>query len=160
MNPPLVYRNHEKYQPLKWRQSWTLVGMCYVKPVIKRLLHDVVALPVNNEYSINCNSSSNNQSSRVGMVLASLVAGGVAGLAVDTLLFPLDTIKTRLQAGSSGLQGWVRVRQLYSGLGPVLLGSVPCAALFFLFYDGSKEMLGGNRWTVHMVAASIGEVGS
>ena len=95
------------------------------------------------------------------MVLASLVAGGVAGLTVDTLLFPLDTLKTRLQAQSGrGLQGCFRLRQLYSGLGPVLLGSVPCAALFFLFYDGSKEMLGGSGWTVHMVAASIGEVGS
>ena len=71
-----------------------------------------------------------------------------------------DTLKSRLQACGSRLEGLVRVSQLYSGLAPVLLGSVPCAALFFLFYDGSKEVLGGNGWTVHMVAASIGEVGS
>ena len=136
------------------------MGMSDVKLVIKNLLHDVVALPVNNEFNkLICNISTNNKFGRVGMVLASLVAGGVAGLAVDTLLFPLDTLKTRLQARSSRLEGWVTVRQLYSGLAPVLLGSVPCAALFFLFYDGSKEMLGGNGPTVHMVAASIGEVG-
>lgn len=29
---------------------------------------------------------------------ASLVAGGVAGVSVDLILFPLDTIKTRLQS--------------------------------------------------------------
>ena len=146
---------------LKWKQSRILVGMSYDKLVIKKQLHDVVALPVNIELNkLICIFSTNNKSSRVGMVLASLVAGGVAGLTVDTLLFPLDTLKTRLQARSSRLEGWVTVRQLYSGLAPVLLGSVPCAALFFLFYDGSKEMLGENGWTVHMVAASIGEVGS
>ena len=134
--------------------------MSNVKLVIKKLLHDVAALPVNNEFNkLMCNISRKNKFSRVGMVLASLVAGGVAGLAVDTLLFPLDTLKTRLQARSSRLEGRLRVRHLYSGLAPVLLGSVPCAALFFLFYDGSKELLGGTGLAVHMVAASIGEVG-
>ena len=96
------------------------------------------------------------------MGLTSLLAGGVAGLVVDFLLFPIDTLKTRLQSrnGVQQAQGWIKVRQLYAGLGPVLLGSVPCAALFFLVYDGSKDVLGGKSWSVHMVAAALGEVGS
>ena len=97
------------------------------------------------------------------MGLTSLRAGGVAGLVVDFLLFPIDTLKTRLQSRSGAhaqAQRWIKVRQLYAGLGPVLLGSVPCAALFFLVYDGSKDVLGGKSWSVHMVAAALGEVGS
>ena len=30
--------------------------------------------------------------------VTSLVAGGIAGLCVDVSLFPIDTVKTRLQA--------------------------------------------------------------
>ena len=95
------------------------------------------------------------------MGLTSLLAGGVAGLVVDFLLFPIDTLKTRLQSRSGAQSlGWIKVRQLYAGLGPVLLGSVPCAALFFLVYDGSKDGLGGGGWCVHIVAAALGELGS
>lgn len=53
-----------------------------------------------------------------------LTAGSVAGLAVDVTLFPIDTIKSRLQSS----QGFVRAggfRQLYRGLAPVVTGSIP-----------------------------------
>lgn len=43
---------------------------------------------------------------------------------VDLLLFPLDTLKTRLQAegGLRGSGGW---RSLYAGCSSTLLGSAP-----------------------------------
>lgn len=90
----------------------------------------------------------------------SLVSGGLAGMAVDTVLFPLDTIKTRLQSQhgfvkSGGFKG------IYSGLGSAVIGSAPGAALFFVTYDGVKRQLGesfGDSPGVHMLAASLGEV--
>lgn len=51
-------------------------------------------------------------------------AGAVAGIAVDTILFPLDTIKTRLQSQ----QGFIKAggfRNIYAGLGSSLIGSAP-----------------------------------
>ena len=47
--------------------------------------------------------------------LTSLISGGVAGTAVDVALFPLDTIKTRLQSS----QGFLKAggfRGVYAGL--------------------------------------------
>lgn len=50
--------------------------------------------------------------------------GGIAGLTVDISLFPLDTIKTRLQSQ----QGFLKAggfKGIYKGLGPQAIGSVP-----------------------------------
>jgi solute carrier family 25 S-adenosylmethionine transporter 26 len=51
-------------------------------------------------------------------------AGGAAGLAVDTLLFPLDTVKTRLQS-AEGFYKSGAFKGIYRGIAPVLLGSIP-----------------------------------
>lgn len=55
---------------------------------------------------------------------AALLAGGLAGMAVDTAFFPIDTLKTRLQAQegfvkSGGFSG------VYRGLGSAVVGSAP-----------------------------------
>lgn len=53
-----------------------------------------------------------------------LMAGATAGLMVDTALYPVDTIKSRLQSK----QGFIKAggfAKLYRGLPPVLAGSVP-----------------------------------
>ncbi|RYP67993.1 hypothetical protein DL771_006916 [Monosporascus sp. 5C6A] len=101
-----------------------------------------------------------------------LLAGGVAGTTVDLSLYPLDTLKTRLQSragffASGGFGG------VYRGVGSVLVGSAPGAAFFFCTYEGVKGLLStssfssstvpprGGRWTEplsHMLAASLGEV--
>ncbi|RZC41889.1 S-adenosylmethionine mitochondrial carrier protein -like protein, partial [Asbolus verrucosus] len=88
--------------------------------------------------------------------------GGAAGLTVDVVLFPLDTIKTRLQAA----QGFAKAggfRGVYKGLGPQVIGSAPQAALFFLTYESFKHYMEpkvGPHWLpfVHMTGASIAEV--
>jgi len=86
-----------------------------------------------------------------------LAAGGVAGTAVDVTLFPLDTLKTRLQAkeGFWRSGGFSRV---YAGLGPVLIGSAPGAAAFFCAYEGAKAVLGAGDARSHAAAAAVGEV--
>ena len=63
-----------------------------------------------------------------------LVAGGLAGTSVDVALFPIDTLKTRLQAP----QGFLKAggfRGIYNGLGAAAVGSAPGAALFFSTYE-------------------------
>ena len=86
----------------------------------------------------------------------------MAGLTVDVSLFPLDTIKTRLQSAEGLMCSGRPLRGLYSGLGAAAAGSVPTAALFFVTYDGlarrAAEQLPG-RWlpAAQAAAAAAGE---
>ena len=101
------------------------------------------------------------------MLLSSLISGGVAGVAVDTSLFPLDTLKTRLQT-KEGFWKSGGFRNIYAGLGPAAAGSAPTAAAFFLSYEGFKMMIDSylkrnpnarfHDYRIHMIAASIGEI--
>lgn len=75
-------------------------------------------------------------------------SGAVAGLTVDCSLYPLDTIKTRLQKArdhsapqAPRLSLRQTVRGIYAGLPSVLFGSAPSAASFFIVYDGVKRSL-------------------
>jgi len=104
-------------------------------------------------------------------LLSCLVAGGAAGTAVDVSLFPLDTLKTRLQS-AEGFWKSGGFNRIYAGVGPAALGSAPNAALFFLTYEWTKDNLHRQINTtekvpglgvnedprVHMAAASSGEV--
>lgn len=112
----------------------------------------------------------------------SLVAGALAGTTVDLALFPLDTLKTRLQSpqGFAAAGGFAGV---YRGLGSAVVASAPGAAFFFVTYEGAKRRLAerrrrrrrrgspsrqeedapltdGDRETAldHVLAASLGEV--
>ncbi|CCL99723.1 uncharacterized protein FIBRA_01745 [Fibroporia radiculosa] len=90
----------------------------------------------------------------------SLAAGGLAGTSVDLLFFPIDTIKTRLQAS----QGFIHAggfNGIYKGIGSVVVGSAPGAAVFFCTYDSLKRTLPFSpdlAPVTHMVSASVGEV--
>jgi solute carrier family 25 (mitochondrial S-adenosylmethionine transporter), member 26 len=76
-----------------------------------------------------------------------LCAGGMAGLTVDLALYPMDTLKTRLQAPVGFLKAG-GFRGLYQGWGAVAWGSAPGAALFFCTYEYLKPRL------LHLVAVS------
>ncbi|GET55345.1 S-adenosylmethionine mitochondrial carrier protein-like [Rhizophagus irregularis DAOM 181602=DAOM 197198] len=94
-----------------------------------------------------------------------LVAGGIAGTAVDVALFPLDTLKTRLQS-KSGFKASGGFRGIYSGLTSAVIGSSPGASAFFVTYEYMKKKLGSifpdSKYLpfIHMIAASGGEVAS
>ncbi|EGR46015.1 uncharacterized protein TRIREDRAFT_66958 [Trichoderma reesei QM6a] len=114
---------------------------------------------------------------------SALLAGALAGATVDLSLFPLDTLKTRLQSSagffpSGGFSG------IYRGIGSALVGSAPGAAFFFCTYETTKSFLSsrlrssssshssssdGNAATTttswvpadiltHMLASSLGEI--
>lgn len=81
-------------------------------------------------------SASGNSSIRDPSFATALVAGGCAGTSVDVALFPIDTLKTRLQSP----QGFLKAggfRGIYNGLGAAAAGSAPGAALFFSTYEVS-----------------------
>ncbi|KAM9681362.1 mitochondrial S-adenosylmethionine carrier protein isoform 2-T2 [Dama dama] len=94
--------------------------------------------------------------------IASLVAGGIAGVSVDLILFPLDTIKTRLQSP----QGFYKAGGfygVYAGVPSTAIGSFPNAAAFFVTYEYVKWILHTDSSShlmpvTHMLAASAGEV--
>ncbi|XP_036187520.1 S-adenosylmethionine mitochondrial carrier protein isoform X2 [Myotis myotis] len=93
---------------------------------------------------------------------ASLVAGGVAGVSVDLILFPLDTIKTRLQS-PQGFNKAGGFHGIYAGVPSAAIGSFPNAAAFFITYDYVKWFLRTDSSShlmpvKHMLAASAGEV--
>lgn len=99
-----------------------------------------------------------------------LVAGGIAGTAVDVGIFPVDTIKTRLQA-PVGFWKAGGFRGVYNGVSAVAAGSAPGAAIFFATYEYTKGQLArrpaqakkkdnANQSLHHMIAASLGEAGA
>ena len=93
--------------------------------------------------------------------VTSLVAGSSAGLVADVTLYPLDTIKTRMQ-GKEGLR-LLGFNNLFKGIGPVVVGSVPHAALFFCTYDSAKSLsekmaLNVSDSFIQIGAASLGEL--
>ncbi|OBT79029.1 hypothetical protein VF21_02394 [Pseudogymnoascus sp. 05NY08] len=106
---------------------------------------------------------------------SALFSGALAGTTVDLSLYPLDTLKTRLQSplgfrAAGGFSG------IYAGVGSVIVGSAPGAALFFVTYENTKSFLssrrtardtldpsaaGAHEWEApieHMMAASLGEI--
>lgn len=87
-------------------------------------------------------------------------SGASAGAGVDLILFPLDTIKTRIQNKngfwrSGGLKG------IYNGIPSTLVFSAPTAAVFFTTYDTTKTKLAHmgvqNATLSQIVAANCGE---
>lgn len=69
-----------------------------------------------------------------------LVCGAAAGLSVDLSLYPIDTIKTRLQSS----QGFIKAggfKNVYRGMSSVAVGSAPGAAIFFTTYYAGKQVI-------------------
>ncbi|XP_058023168.1 mitochondrial S-adenosylmethionine carrier protein isoform X2 [Ahaetulla prasina] len=97
-----------------------------------------------------------------GDFLVSLAAGGLAGVCVDLTLFPLDTVKTRLQS-PQGFKKAGGFRGIYAGVPSAAIGSFPNAAAFFVTYEYTKAVLHTDASPyftpiIHMMAASFGEI--
>ncbi|KAK9458813.1 mitochondrial carrier [Lipomyces oligophaga] len=103
-------------------------------------------------------------------ILIPLISGGLAGTSTDLFFFPIDTLKTRLQARGGFFKngGW---SGMYRGVGSAIVGSAPGASLFFLTYEAMKTTLfpilqsaftaypsAPVHGLTHMIAASFGEI--
>ncbi|CAM6104637.1 unnamed protein product [Calypogeia fissa] len=73
------------------------------------------------------------------ILLEGAVAGATAGVVVETVLYPIDTIKTRLQAAQAG--GKIVWKGLYAGLAGNLVGVLPASAVFVGVYEPVKHKL-------------------
>jgi len=88
-----------------------------------------------------------------------MVAGALAGMGEHMVMYPVDTIKTRMQAlGHPGMQldkslrraivsarHREGIRGLYKGVTAVALGAGPSHALYFASYEAAKQLYGGNQ---------------
>lgn len=84
------------------------------------------------------------------------MAGASAGLAVDLILYPLDTVKTRMQQKQPA--GTLKFHGLYRGVPSILVGSVPASAIFFAVHDTVRSSRpSGSRCGDAVVAAVLGE---
>ncbi|TMS35565.1 hypothetical protein L596_002943 [Steinernema carpocapsae] len=101
-----------------------------------------------------------------------LAAGAVAGMAEHCVMFPFDSVKTRLQSlcpcpeakcptpvhGIASMirrEGWLRPLR---GVNAVAAGSLPAHALFFTVYEKTKGFLTGNT-TGHANTVAYGASG-
>ncbi|CDS82297.1 related to PET8 protein, member of the mitochondrial carrier (MCF) family [Sporisorium scitamineum] len=98
-----------------------------------------------------------------------VVAGALAAFTVDLLIYPLDTLKTRLQAPDYATRfpaGRGLYRGLYQGVGSVIIATLPAAGLFFTTYEKTKSTLASNSSPLanappalwHMLASSTAEL--
>ena len=99
--------------------------------------------------------------------LWSSVAGGWAGISVDFVLFPIDSIKTRIQASTKERNYTKEASKVnkFRGFVSSMLASFPWAAIFWSSYEISKLSLAKNNWASdnlslpvqHFLAASVAE---
>ncbi|KAI4128193.1 MAG: hypothetical protein LQ347_004284, partial [Umbilicaria vellea] len=109
-----------------------------------------------------------------------LVAGAFAAFTIDLLVYPLDTIKTRIQSpdykrlytnASTHAVNRSLFRGLYQGIGSIIIVTVPSSGAFFTTYEGTKSLLtrvnptsssSGNPLIplpiIHSAASSIAEL--
>ena len=76
--------------------------------------------------------------------------GASAAFAVDLIVYPLDTIKTRLQSpdykrlytsGANNAVAGNLFRGVYQGVGSVIIATLPSSGAFFTTYEGVKSGL-------------------
>ncbi|KAF2279477.1 mitochondrial carrier, partial [Westerdykella ornata] len=104
-------------------------------------------------------------------------AGAIAAFTIDLLVYPLDTLKTRIQSpdyarlylvGETGRWNRALFRGLYQGVGSVVLATLPSSGAFFTTYEHAKALLSTTATTrnapflpapvVHAAASSLAEL--
>jgi solute carrier family 25 S-adenosylmethionine transporter 26 len=88
-----------------------------------------------------------------------LISGACAGTTVDIALYPLDTLKVRMQS-EKGFLAAGGFRGVYNGVLATALGAAPGAAFFFSAYEWFKpvfrQMNGGVEHPLqHSLSASV-----
>ncbi|KAI9366480.1 mitochondrial carrier domain-containing protein [Pilaira anomala] len=86
-------------------------------------------------------------------------AGALAGIAEHCAMYPVDSIKTRMQVLSSTTakvvqQPPVTLRNLWKGVNSVVLGAGPAHALHFATYEYCKDYFGANASGHHPLASA------
>lgn len=94
-----------------------------------------------------------------------LLAGALAAFTVDLLVYPLDTLKTRLQSADYAhvyqKNRPALLRGLYQGVGSVIVATLPSSGAFFTTYEGCKAVLSQSSLpqpVAHALASSAAEL--
>ncbi|KAJ7077906.1 mitochondrial carrier domain-containing protein [Mycena belliarum] len=101
--------------------------------------------------------------------LVNMLAGALAGISEHAVMYPVDSIKTRMQVFSaspaavySGVgNAFTRIsstegmRALWRGVSSVVLGAGPAHAVHFGTLEAVKELAGGNRGGPQWLATSL-----
>ncbi|XP_050528718.1 mitochondrial ornithine transporter 1-like isoform X2 [Daktulosphaira vitifoliae] len=85
-------------------------------------------------------------------LVATSVAGGVGGILLWAVTFPVDVVKSRIQLDDAiSTRRWVPMLMniyqnegfsaLYSGLAPTLVRTVPSSAMLFIVYEYTKKLM-------------------
>ena len=85
------------------------------------------------------------------------IAGAFAAFTVDLIVYPLDTIKTRIQSpdykrlythGANNSTNRSLFRGVYQGVGSVIIATLPSSGAFFTTYEGIKAGLSNHNPTI------------
>jgi len=105
-----------------------------------------------------------------------MLAGALAGISEHAVMYPVDSIKTRMQVlatspaavysgignAFSRISSTEGIRALWRGVSSVILGAGPAHAVQFGVYEAVKELAGGNRggpqWVANTTAGAAGAI--
>ncbi|KAJ7623376.1 carrier protein [Roridomyces roridus] len=101
--------------------------------------------------------------------MVNMLAGALAGISEHAVMYPIDSIKTRMQVFSaspvavySGVgNAFTRIsstegmRALWRGVSSVIIGAGPAHALHFGTLEAVRELAGGNRGGNQMFATAL-----
>jgi hypothetical protein len=111
------------------------------------------------------------------LLVAATIAGGVTEMARTSILYPIQTIKTRIQVDAhnftlrpppiekqllnlrTNVQRYAQEGNLYAGIAPTLLVSVPATGVYFGVRDVTKRMLAMTSMDDVAIALSAAVVG-
>ncbi|KII87205.1 hypothetical protein PLICRDRAFT_176984 [Plicaturopsis crispa FD-325 SS-3] len=105
----------------------------------------------------------------VGRFTVSDVVGTQAGITEHAVMFPVDSIKTRMQVFAASpaavytgighaftrISSTEGMRALWRGVSSVILGAGPAHAVHFGTYEAVKDLVGGNRQGNQWLATSF-----
>ncbi|OAX43919.1 mitochondrial carrier [Rhizopogon vinicolor AM-OR11-026] len=107
-----------------------------------------------------------------------MLAGAMAGITEHAVMFPIDSIKTRMQVFATSpaavytgignaftrISSTEGMRALWRGVSSVILGAGPAHAVHFGMYEAVKELAGGNaagnQWLATSLAGASATVAS
>lgn len=94
-----------------------------------------------------------------------MLAGGIAGLSEHVVMFPFDTIKTRMQENPAlyptTRQTFTRIvkneplRHFYRGCGPTVSSAFPAHAAYFGVYEAMKRFMSGETTMTYVCSAAM-----
>jgi solute carrier family 25 S-adenosylmethionine transporter 26 len=74
------------------------------------------------------------------------VAGGMAGIAVDLVFYPLETIKTRIMASSPEENLTKIAKSRFKGFSCQMIVSFPYSFTFFYTYESIRALFPENKY--------------